>query len=982
MSNSRCLVSVSSAALVVTGMMLTIPRVGWAQIEEIVVTTRKKTESLQDVPIAVDAFSSEMLQRQGVKNLANLTQLSPSVQFDQSYGPADVRIGIRGLSNTRGRSNVAFLVDGVDVTTENFVSAGSGLLANQRLLADVERIEIVKGPQSALFGRSAFAGAISYTTKEPGDEFEAQVRAEVAEYGVYQLDGSVGGPVVGLEDVLGLRLTGTYWTGDGFFTNTASGEPLNDEEGFGLAATMVWTPADEAKIKLRTEYTDSQFGQQAVVRVGGGHHVVAHNPRDASDPNFTGHPADNLQKFYPYPTNAITPDPNHFNQIPLGEGSFIGTGLSNFGQYCPKGLQDDSGVKGICAPPSFGNASDYPGPAFSENPLTGKDFPGTETTLFRVSLNASIDYELGSFSSITGWNDYEAFSAIDQDYTAVGRPDTLVTHQTGESELTTSQFSQELRFQSELEGPANFTLGALFWTEDRQQADTNSITSCVEYGKTPAGEVWPNTAALFLDPGICDGTVADPTIPQRTVSSWQEQYIQLRPCQYDANGNPIVDPNDPAGHCLQESRTPQPWQAQTDHWSVYFNTDFDVAENWNLLLENRTVWEEFYSLRPSKSGCGVLGFPLGTDTSAADWVAELPVSNVNFQDIACVSEQQMNPNIGTSLDMQGQWFLIEGTTSSYYNTPKVTLTWDATDDSMVYFSWGKGQKPGGINQVSAGGSPTNIRDERFLPEIVQAWEVGAKTSWEAGGFLQWNSAAFLNDYTDKQVGTQIQTSGGFTQPRVINAASAQVWGLELEVNWQPKWVEGLLVNAAYTWLEPIFKDFQDTTRSLQRAAVAEQGCDLVYRPKDTLTDVPAGGDPTDDAYCTLDLSGNNLERVPENAFVGGIDFTRQFFSTEADYFVGATASYEDERFADADNFLAWDAYWLVDLRAGLNSDQWELQVYVKNLLDDDTIRTGGNGPDFGAQVGELGFTAGFGTTHWFGILPNPQQFGAMFTYHF
>jgi hypothetical protein len=70
------------------------------------------------------------------------------------------------------------------------------------------------------------------------------------------------------------------------------------------------------------------------------------------------------------------------------------------------------------------------------------------------------------------------------------------------------------------------------------------------------------------------------------------------------------------------------------------------------------------------------------------------------------------------------------------------------------------------------------------------------------------------------------------------------------------------------------------------------------------------------------------------------------------------------------------------MRAGLTSDQWEFLVYVKNLLDDDTIRTGGPGPDFGAQVGELGFTSGFGTTHWFGVLPNPQQFGAQLTYLF
>jgi len=170
MSKTRCLISASSAALVVSGFMLAVPLVGWAQLEEIVVTTRKKTENLQDVPIAVDTITAEQIARQGIVNMADVTKMSTSVQFDQSYGPQDVRIAVRGLSNTRGRSNVAFLIDGVDVTTENFSTAGSGLLANQRLLTDIERIEIVKGPQSALYGRAAFAGAISYTTRDVGDE--------------------------------------------------------------------------------------------------------------------------------------------------------------------------------------------------------------------------------------------------------------------------------------------------------------------------------------------------------------------------------------------------------------------------------------------------------------------------------------------------------------------------------------------------------------------------------------------------------------------------------------------------------------------------------------------------------------------------------------------------------------------------------------------------------------------------------------------
>jgi outer membrane receptor protein involved in Fe transport len=198
MSRLKGITGFSAALLLAAPVLMSVPVAGWAQIDEIVVTTRKREESLQDVPLAISALTAEQIQRQGIRDLDDVVKLTPSVQFDNSFGPADTRITVRGLSNTRGRSNVAFLVDGVDVTTENLVTAGSGLLANRRLLNDVERIEIVKGPQSALYGRAAFAGAISYISKEPGTEVEARLSADIAEDDQYVVDFSYGGPVKGM----------------------------------------------------------------------------------------------------------------------------------------------------------------------------------------------------------------------------------------------------------------------------------------------------------------------------------------------------------------------------------------------------------------------------------------------------------------------------------------------------------------------------------------------------------------------------------------------------------------------------------------------------------------------------------------------------------------------------------------------------------------------------------------------------------------
>jgi len=972
MSKSRCLVSLSRAAMVASGLLLTVPVTGWAQIEEIVVTTRKKVESLQEVPIAVDAISAQQLDRRGITNAADIAKMSTSVQFDQSFGPADVRIAVRGLSNTRGRSNVAFLVDGVDVTTENFVSAGSGLLANQRLLVDVERVEIVKGPQSALFGRAAFAGAISYTTKEPGEELESVLRVEAADYGKYQVDGAIGGPVAGLEDVLGLRVSGAYWTGGGFYTNSVSGEPLGDEEGYGIAATGVWTPTEQVKIKLRSEYSDSKVGPRAAVRVGGGHHVRPHAGVGAQPGGQPSDPSDLQQTLLEYPEGAlqINPDTGRPALGVAGPSSF--TGLLNFDQYCPPELQDDTKGPGFCLPQNYGSTGNFAPPAISEDSNTGQDYTGTDTQLFRTTLNASIDYDFGTFSSITGFTDYQAFDDYDQDYQAVGRPDTLLTHNQARSDLSTEQFSQELRFTSDFDGAFNFSVGGFYWEEDRRLEDLNYIINCIDYQRLPTpvpeGRVWPDPAAQAA--GTCDGTLG-------SVSSWQEFANRIFPCEYDSAGNPVEDPL--TGKCKQTARTPAPWRAETEHWSAYVNLEWELSDTWTVGFEDRYIDEDFYSLRPNKSSCSIIA-AAAVGTQLAE---EKRLGEPGWEDIVCPSEQQMNPNLPFKNDSTGNWFLIEGTEKSSYHTPKVYTNWQPTDDAMIYFSWARGQKPGGINQLAAGGSPTTIDFERFEPEKVDAWELGAKTSWEAAGFLQFNTALFLNDYTDKQIGTQIikDNPDGSTrlQPRIVNAAAAEVWGLELELVWQPSFADGLIMSGSYTYLDPTFVDFIDDTRSLIRSAM-HGSCDLVYVDNETEKDVPPGTGGT--AKCRLDLSGNNLERVPENAFIGNLQYTHQFMDSSFDYFLEATATYEDERFLGADNFISFDDYWLVDARGGLSGEKWELLLYVRNLFDDDTIKTGGTGPDFGQQVGEIGFTAGLGVSHSFGLLPQPRIFGAKVTMRF
>ena len=127
----------------------------------------------------MDVLTTGEILRKGVTSLSDVAKLSSGLVFDNGFSQSDTRISLRGLSPIRGRQNVAVLQDGVDLSSENLTTAGGTALINPRLF-DLERVEVVKGPQSALYGRSAFAGAINYITKKPTQEGGGSYSATLA----------------------------------------------------------------------------------------------------------------------------------------------------------------------------------------------------------------------------------------------------------------------------------------------------------------------------------------------------------------------------------------------------------------------------------------------------------------------------------------------------------------------------------------------------------------------------------------------------------------------------------------------------------------------------------------------------------------------------------------------------------------------------------------------------------------------------------
>ncbi|MGB7739092.1 MAG: TonB-dependent receptor [Steroidobacteraceae bacterium] len=224
-----------------------------AALEEIVVTARKREETLQTVPLSIAAFSAETIESAGINTMDDIAALTPGFTMAPLFGGGAQTPVIRGQSTTIGEPNVGFFVDGV-------YQASRGLM--DAMLGDsVSRVEVVKGPQSALYGRNTFAGAVNIVTSRPSDELGGMIEARYGDYDTQELRGSVSGPIT---DWLGFRLGGTYASSDGYYTNDLNGNNLDDRSTGVLAGSLEASPTEDLDIRLRVAYSDTSDGDDPI----------------------------------------------------------------------------------------------------------------------------------------------------------------------------------------------------------------------------------------------------------------------------------------------------------------------------------------------------------------------------------------------------------------------------------------------------------------------------------------------------------------------------------------------------------------------------------------------------------------------------------------------------------------------------------------------------------------------------------------------
>ncbi|MCS6946308.1 MAG: TonB-dependent receptor, partial [Steroidobacteraceae bacterium] len=556
--------------------------------------------------------------------------------------------------------------------------AGGSLLIHPRLI-DIQQIEIGKGPQSALYGRSAFAGAISYTTLDPAKEFSGGLAADASGEEQYELRANLSMP---FSDSFGARLSGYWFDDGGYYRNQSTGGRVGGGRGKGGALTLKWEPNERYDLKFRTEYSDDRFRQPAQTALA----FNAFNtvPAAASicniGTNAAGAPAPIgfvIDRNCPLTPATIALGLNAYRELDRLTGNL--------------GVFDDMTIPTVRG--SLGDADNLV-PTFSpdfakstDNGVTAPDFPGSNRQVTRLSAIQSYDFGPGKLASLTGYT--RALVSTDFD---IDKTNFLPIQQSLRTDNITEQFSQELRFSSDFEGPLQFIVGLQLWTERADQFDRNNTvigagTMCFAFdppGPAPAIEAPPGMAGpLTIPAGSC-------TPPTGGFTS--------------ASVAPFMDD-------VAAVRVPTWLRRLVDHKSVYLEIEWSILDNLKLIAEARRIDED---------NDVTAGF---TDGQSGTGTVVLCGSNGpcrNGAGIPAAGFPPVLPPMGFSAAPVTR-YITYPTRNDKYTTPKVTLTWEPWESGTIYLSYAEGRKPGGYTTITIGGAgaPLNPADISFEAEKIE-----------------------------------------------------------------------------------------------------------------------------------------------------------------------------------------------------------------------------------------------------------------------
>jgi iron complex outermembrane receptor protein len=829
-----------------------------AEIEEVLVTARKRVENLQEVPIAITAFSAAQLEKIGISDISDLADSTSNMTFNSSESGRQPIPVIRGMGmiDTRGfDNNVSIFVDGAFVSGRSSQNVG---------MFDLERVEVVKGPQSALYGRNSFAGAINYVTKKPGDEFEGNIEVTVGDNDHYKILGALSGPLV--KDKLSGRIAFDHNESDGTYKNTApGGDGFGGYEGDSYMGTLRFTPNDKTDIVFSAFYNEEDADQLPLSIEGNNCGELI--PTRSTPTYDIGQPYYRCGEVKGAGTDKLSMSPDAYAEksdttrftlnMDFAVGDYTVTAITAYSEGESHGNMDlDRGDKGA---EHYGWAklsdaqTQIPPPPFPP-------IPGFMLAL-RQSLTPTTSPPLLASNFIPG--------AIPVGDTFAS--DTYLSSQN----LDQNYWSQEVRIESNPEEKLRWSAGA-FYFESESTISTGFNVDASE---------------AFEQSGLAAEDLIFLTVSE----------IPMGPFFTGLIGNSQIPLPQPS---LDGPGTAGVWWNGSNPDNNLTSSDTDV-----------TQYAFFGSLE------------------------------YDFTDkLTGTTELRWTNDERSNLDTKDDFFFSLSTYEAAgvrayheieddYWDPRFTLSYQASDDHMYYGSASHGTRSGGINP-----NLPITSDPYFDSEENWTYEVGAKTQW-FDGRLQVNAAAFYIDWTDAQF-RQVESS---VLTKTSNSKGLEVTGFEVDFVYAP--ISGLLFSGGYGYSDA---EFSNGTLATGGAAICNKllpadASSYPTVPVDCVTSPVNGEDYPD-------MGGNMPRRSSKHTANLAAEYTRNIHD-DIDGFIRLYGTYRSKQYNDDINVSYVDARTLVHLRAGIQSDNYNVTFWVKNLLDDDTPTYAQQfGTDFNSQL--------------------------------
>ena len=549
---------------------------GQDAIEEIIVTARKREENLQDIPLTVNAYTEAALEERGIASLQDIADATPGFDFAEGFGRNDFRPAIRGQSTILGRANAGLFMEGIIIEQGNATVPLSAL----------ERVEVVKGPQSALYGRSTLAGAVNYVLKKPGDEFAGEVTAEYGERDHVQVDLHANGPI---GEAAGLAITLSHYERGGEYDNHFPGNALgapatNDEVGGeetnSITAVMTLNPTDKVSLQAHFMYEDSDDDQYAIAVL----------PSMANNCFQVTRGGSLTQPLPP----AGTPEASAGR---IGSAAYNGSGY-----YCGRVDVDDA----LAA--NDGKTSLETG-FFNDS--------GVETKSMRLGLKADIELtDMVTLTSVTGYSDVE--QNLWQDQTFGGGDATrypplpflppflhFAPYRVGFITVEDDEFddfSQEVRLNFDDGKALRSVLGFYYYESDASDLQGVSFGSRAMYGGAPLAddgaekiESWSVFGSLefdFMENLTLGATLRyneddfdiTPEGADESVKGSFDAFLPKFTASYKATDNLLVYAN--------VSRGNKPGSLNSDAGLPDADREVDEETAWNFELGMKSAWME------------------------------------------------------------------------------------------------------------------------------------------------------------------------------------------------------------------------------------------------------------------------------------------------------------------------------------------------------------------------------------------------------